>query len=228
MHRSQITIDAGAVKSNVETLVRLLEGTELWAVVKADGYGHGAIDVGRAALAAGARALCVATVPEALVLREAIGPARLVVMGPCSAAELEQAREARLELVVATGEVPEGLPLHLKLDTGMARWGLSELPSPSRDVVGLMTHLATADSDLDLAERQLQRFLAATQNLHGLTRHAANSAAAIRLPSSRLEAVRCGIAIYGLSPFGDDPASHGLQPALRWQSHLAQIGRAHV
>jgi alanine racemase len=225
MHRSHITIDVGAVRRNVQTLAGLLDGAELWAVVKADGYGHGAVDVGRAAIAAGATALCVATVPEALVLRGALGDARLVVMGPSSAREVDQAREARLELVVATGEVPEGVPVHLKLDTGMARWGSSELPSPSRDVVGLMTHLATADSDLDFAERQLERFLTATEGLQGLTRHAANSAATIRLPSSRLDAVRCGIAIYGLSPFGGDPAADALEPVLRWQSHLARVLR---
>jgi alanine racemase len=225
MHRSHITIDVGAVRRNVQTLAGLLDGAELWAVVKADGYGHGAVDVGRAAIAAGATALCVATVPEALVLRGALGDARLVVMGPSSAQEIDQAREARLELVVATGAVPEGVPVHLKLDTGMARWGSSELPSPSQDVVGLMTHLATADSDLGFAERQLERFLTATEGLEGLTRHAANSAATIRLASSRLDAVRCGVAIYGLSPFGGDPAADALEPALRWQSHLARVLR---
>jgi alanine racemase len=225
MHRSHITIDVGAVRRNVQTLAGLLDGAELWAVVKADGYGHGAVDVGRAAIAAGATALCVATVPEALVLRGALGDARLVVMGPSSAQEIDQAREARLELVVATGVVPEGVPVHLKLDTGMARWGSSELPSPSRDVVGLMTHLATADSDLGFAARQLERFLTATEGLEGLTRHAANSAATIRLPSSRLDAVRCGIAIYGLSPFGEDPDADALEPVLRWQSHLARVLR---
>lgn len=225
MERSAITIDLGAVRHNVKTLMALLDGAELWAVVKGDGYGHGAVDVGRAALAAGATALCVATVPEALALRGAFGQARLVVMGPTSAQELEQAREARLELVAAAGEIPEALPVHLKLDTGMGRWGLSELPSPSREVVGLMTHLATADTDLDFAERQLERFHSAIEGLQGLTRHAANSAATIRLPSSHLDAVRCGIAIYGLSPFGEDPARDGLRPALRWHSQLGRVFR---
>jgi alanine racemase len=222
VHRSQITIDLGAVKRNVRRMLRALEGAELWAVVKGDGYGHGAVDVGGAALGAGATALCVATVPEALALRTAIPEARLIVMGPTLPEEVASSREARLELVAAA-EVPEGVPVHLKLDTGMARWGLSELPSPSRQVVGLMTHLATADTDLDFAERQLERFLAATDGLPGLTRHAANSAAALRLPASRLDAARCGIAVYGLSPFGEDPGRDGLEPVLRWQSHLARV-----
>ena len=225
MHRSHITIDLGAVRRNVQMLATLVDGAELWAVVKADGYGHGAVDVGRAALSAGATVLCVATVPEALVLRGALRHARIVVMGPASAQEIERAREASLELVAATTEIPEGVPVHVKLDTGMARWGVSELPSPSRDVVALMTHLATADTDLGFAQRQLKRFLTATEGLQGLTRHAANSAATIRLPSSRLDAVRCGVAIYGLSPFGGDPAADALEPALRWQSHLARVLR---
>jgi alanine racemase len=222
VHRSEITIDLGAVRRNARTLVRVLEGAELWAVVKADAYGHGAVDVGRAVLGAGATALCVATLPEALALRTAIPDARLIVMGPALPKEVASAREARLELVAAA-EIPEGVPVHLKLDTGMSRWGLSELPSPSREVVGLMTHLATADTDVDFAEQQLERFRAATEAFPGLTRHAANSAAALRLPASRLDAARCGIAIYGLSPFGQDPGRDGLEPALRWESHLARV-----
>jgi alanine racemase len=225
VHRSEITIDLKAVSGNVRTLVRVLEGAELWAVVKADGYGHGALDVGGAALRAGATALCVATVAEARALRAEFPDTRLIVMGPSSAEEIPRAREARLELVAAGGEIPDGVPVHLKLDTGMGRWGLSELPSPSRNVVGLMTHIATADTDSDFAEQQVERFRAATDCHPGLTRHAANSAAALRLPSSRFDAARCGIAIYGLSPFGEDPERDGLQPALRWGSHLARVLR---
>jgi alanine racemase len=225
VHRSEITIELGAIRRNVRTLVRILEGAELWGVVKANGYGHGALDVGRAALEAGATALCVATVPEALALRASLPQARLIVMGPSSGAEVAAARDGRLELVAATDDVPEDVPVHLKLDTGMGRWGLSELPAPSRNVVGLMTHLATADTDAAFAERQLERFLEATNAYRGLTRHVANSAAAIRLPPARLDAARCGIALYGLSPFGEEPARDGLQPALRWESHLSRVLR---
>jgi alanine racemase len=144
-------------------------------------------------------------------------------MGPALDEELAEAREARVELVVASERIPEGVPVHLKLDTGMGRWGLSEFPTPSRDVVGLMTHLGTADSDPDFAELQVERFRDATDAHRSLTRHAANSAAALRLPSSRFDAARCGIAVYGLSPFGDEPAQDGLEPALRWESHLARV-----
>src|SRR5205823_12737789 len=109
--------------------------------------------------------------------------------------------------------------------TGMGRWGLSELPTLGPEVVGLMTHLATADSDPAFAEQQVERFRAATEPLGELMRHAANSAAALRLPSARFDAARCGVALYGLSPFGEDPAADGLEPALSWRSHLAQVKR---
>jgi alanine racemase len=225
MHRSEITIDLGALRRNTGTLLRALDGAELWAVVKADAYGHGAADVAGAALAAGARALCVATVPEGLALRGEYPAARILVMGPAGNREVAQARDARLELAIGDGEIPEGVAVHLKLDTGMGRYGLSELPSPPAEVVGLMTHLATADGDPEFAAVQLDRFRAATAGFDHLTRHAANSAAALRLADARFDAARCGIALYGLSPFGGDPADDGLEPVLRWESRLAQVKR---
>jgi len=223
MHRSELTIDLGALRRNARTLLRALDGAALWAVVKADGYGHGAVDVAGAALGAGASALCVATVPEALELRREFPTARILVLGPVAQSrEVAEAREARLELTVADGEIPEGMRCHLKLDTGMGRYGLSELPSPTRDVVGLMSHLATADSDAAFARRQIERFREAVAG-SGLTSHIANSAGALRYPDSHFDAARCGIALYGLSPFGEDPARDGLEPVLRWESALAQV-----
>jgi alanine racemase len=221
--RSCITIDLAAIRRNVETMQRAAAGSELWAVVKADGYGHGAVDVARAVLESHASALCVATLPEALELRASFSDARVVVMGPVAPGEVASARDARLELVTATGFAPEGVPLHLKLDTGMGRWGLSELPSPSRDVVGLMTHLASADSDAEFTRRQIERFREATDGLAGFVRHAANSAGALRFADAAFDAVRCGIALYGISPFGTRPGEDGLEPALRWESQLALV-----
>ena len=220
--RSHVTIDLGALRRNVQTLVRILGGAELWAVVKGDGYGHGAVDCAGAALAGGATALCVATVGEAVELRTALPDARVLVLGPSRGADLALAREARLELVAGRGEIPLDVPVHMKLDTGMGRWGLSELAAPGSNVVGVMTHLATADLDLDFARIQVERFRAATEQWSHLTRHAANSAAALRLPESRFDAVRCGIAIYGLSPFGTDAAADVLEPVLGWTSEIAQ------
>jgi alanine racemase len=226
MHRSELTVDLGAIRRNARTLLRVLDGSQLWAVVKADAYGHGAVDVAGVVLDEGAGALCVATVAEGLELRVEFPLARILVMGPTSSSrELAEAREARLELVVWGDELPEGVRVHVKLDTGMGRWGLSELPALGPGVVGLMTHLATADSDLAFAEQQVERFRAATEPYRELMRHVANSAAALRLPSARFDAARCGIALYGLSPFGEDPAEDGLEPALSWRSYLAQVKR---
>ena len=223
VERSIVTIDLGAIRRNAETLRHVASDAELWAVVKADGYGHGSREVSGAALAGGASALAVATLAEALPLRTAFPDARLLVMGPVE--DVAAAREARLELVAVGVEVPEGLPVHLKLDTGMGRWGLSELPAPSRDVVGVMSHLASAEADPEFTQVQIERFREATATLAGLSRHLANSAGTLRFPEARLDAVRCGIALYGISPFGGDPAADRLEPALRWESYLALVKR---
>lgn len=224
MTRSLVRIDLDAIRHNARVMRDVTRPADVWAVVKADGYGHGAVDVGRAALEAGATVLCVATVGEAVTLRRQLPDARLLVLGPTAQDELRLAREASLEVTATDERLPEGLPVHLKLDTGMGRWGLSELPQPDRAVVGLMTHLATADSDSSFASDQLERFLRATEPYAGrYERHAANSAAALMLPVSRLDAVRCGIALYGIDPLGEDAARWGLRPALRWESELAQV-----
>ena len=172
---------------------------------------------------AGASALCVATVPEALELRTRLPDARILVMGAVGEHELAEARRGRLELVVAADRVPDEIPIHLKLDTGMGRWGLSELPSSTRDVVGVMSHLASAESDPDFTRVQIDRFREATAGLEGCVRHLANSAGTLRYRDAAFDAVRCGIALYGISPFGTNPEDDGLEPALRWESHVSLV-----
>src|SRR5436309_4429397 len=195
MQRSELTVDLGAVRRNVKRLLDAAGGAEVWAVVKANGYGHGAVDAAAAALGAGAGALCVATVAEALELRDEFREARILVMGPTATSrEVALAREGRLELVVSDDELPDGVPVHVKLDTGMGRWGLSELVPPRPGVVGLMSHFASADCDPEFAATQIARFREATDEHRGLTRHLANSAGALRYPDSRFDAVRCGVA----------------------------------
>jgi alanine racemase len=223
MARSLITIDLAAIRANVRRLREAAGRSEVWAVVKADAYGHGVADVAPAVLEAGASALCVANVAEGLEVRRVAPAARILVMGPASDGELAPVREAGLELVVTSDRVIDGVRAHLKLDTGMGRWGLSELSAPGREVVGLMTHFASSETDPAFTALQLERFLEMTAPwASSLARHAANSAAALSLPGSHLDAVRCGIAIYGISPFGDDPSSWGLRPALRWESEVAE------
>src|SRR5215468_65242 len=107
----------------------------------------------------------------------------------------------------------------------MGRWGFSELPGRPVNVVGLMSHLATADSDPAFARAQIERFEAVTAGWTNVIRHVANSAAALRIPESHLDAARCGVALYGMSPFGEPPAVDGLEPVLRWESYVAQARR---
>jgi alanine racemase len=225
--RSELTIDLGALRRNVRQLVRAAAPAELWAVVKADAYGHGALDVAPVALAAGASALCVATAGEGAALRRTLPEARILVLGPLAPGEDELAREAGLEITVWSADVPPGLPLHVKLDTGMGRWGvraddLGELDQGA--VVGVMSHLATADEpDASFALAQVERFRIAAERFPRALRHVANSAATLRLPEARFDAVRCGIALYGLSPFGSDPARDGLEPVLSWRSQVSLV-----
>ena len=223
MPRSEITIDLGALRRNVRRLRAALEGAELWAVVKADAYGHGAAEVARVALEEGAGAACVGTAAEGVALRGRLPEARILVMGPCFDDDVDRVRDAGLELAVSQPPFPEGLALHLNLDTGMGRYGSLDLPDPPANAVGLMSHLATADVDREFADLQLQRFHAAASVLPQLQAHVANSAAALRIPEARFSAARCGLALYGLSPFGDDPADDGLEPVLSWRSELAQV-----
>jgi alanine racemase len=228
MRRSEVTVDLRALARNVERLCAVVAPAEVWAVVKADAYGHGAAAVAPAALAAGAVGLCVATAGEGAGLRPLLPRGtRIVVLGPLADRALGIARDAELEVAVHRPGAAPGLPVHLKIETGMGRFGMpaEEALAASRDVVvGLMSHLATADEpDEAFAREQLARFQVVAERFEGVARHVANSAAALRFPESRWDAVRCGIALYGLSPFGDDPSSHGLEPVLSWRSYVAQV-----
>jgi alanine racemase len=223
--RSEITIDLGALRRNMARMRDAAAPAELWAVVKADAYGHGLVDVARVAVEAGASALCVASAQEGEALRAALTDARILVMGPLAEGEDEIARAARLDVALSSARsVPDGVDLHLKVDTGMGRWGMSAHEAktvPRERVVGLMSHLATAEEDNQTFARvQIERFAALARDF-GVPAHLANSAAALAFPESRFDAVRSGIALYGLSPFGRDPAEHGLEPVLSWRSYVA-------
>jgi alanine racemase len=226
MTRSEITVDLGALRRNVAALLRAAGPAEVWAVVKANAYGHGALDCARSALSAGARALCVATAAEGAALRAEGLQGRILVLSPLSEDELAEARHAGLEVAVATPDLPEGLPVHLKVDSGMGRFGMAPEDAAQVDparVAGVMSHLATADeADHSFARAQIETFAAVAARFPGSVRHLANSAATLSFPEARFDAVRCGVALYGLSPFGGDPADQGLEPVLSWRSHVAQ------
>jgi alanine racemase len=247
-------IDLDAVADNVRTIKsRLLPGTELWAVVKANGYGHGAVAVARTALAAGANALAVAIPEEGDALRRAGVGGRILVLGPTFPSQVDTVLDADLEVMVFDADVARRLsdqalsrgrrvPVHLKVDTGMSRLGVRWDTDPAGlarqvaalgglELVGLATHLASADeSDSDASRVQWERFLTVVdemrrQGIEVRWRHAANSAATVRWPGMHADAVRVGLALYGVSPWPETPAGAGreLRPVMTVLSQVAQV-----
>jgi alanine racemase len=246
--RAIARVNLAAIERNAGRLIdRLQDGAALCAVVKGDGYGHGAVPAARAALAGGATVLAVATADEAAELRAGGVAAPILVMGAISSEELPIALGARAELVawseqfVAEVRAAAGEPvrMHVKLDTGMGRLGTREEAEAWRvveavledgrplELAGAMTHFATADEGDRFFEAQLERFLpfaSAVRLRHpGVVVHAANSAATIHAPASHFDMVRCGIAIYGGDPMNVDPVPLGLEPALELSSYVAAV-----
>jgi alanine racemase len=251
MARAVARIDLGAVRDNCARLkAELGEGPELCAVVKADGYGHGADRCAEAALAGGATRLAVATASEAEPLGRRLAHVPLLTMGALTGAELDVAlaagsevaawRRGFLDLIAARARA-QGRParVHVKHDSGMGRLGNREpeeamallracAESPDLEPAGVWTHFATAD-ELDSAffEEQLDRFeavaAAARAELPRILVHAANSAAVFRDRRSHFDMARCGVAVYGLDPFQGDPAERGLRPALSLRSYVADV-----
>jgi alanine racemase len=225
--RAVATVDLGAIERNCARLPK-----PLCAVVKADAYGHG--PVAEAALAGGATWLAVAAADEAAALRSRGIDVPILVMGAVTAEELRVAVAAGADVVAWTEEVAEAAPrVHVKLDTGMGRLGTKDRELALRladreNVVGLMTHFATADDPGDeLFDVQLEAFreFVGEADRPDVLAHAANSAAALREPASHFDMVRCGIAVYGMDPFGVDPAAHGLEPALSLRSWVGAVRR---
>ncbi len=251
--RAVARIDLGAVERNCSLLASCLsQGTELCAVVKADGYGHGAHGCAEAALKAGATWLAVATAGEAEEIGRRLHHIRLLTMGALSAHEVDVALGAGSEINVGSEGFREllaararalGRParVHVKHDSGMGRLGNPDpaevhrlaracAADPDLELAGVWTHFATADeTDNGYFEEQLERFDALAgvvrAEFPGITVHAANSAATLRDPRSHFDMVRCGVAIYGLDPFQGDPRERGLEPAMGLHSYVADVKR---
>jgi len=220
-------VDLSAVGHNLGAIAgHLPPGTRIFAVVKAGAYGHGAQPVARAALQAGAFGLAVATLDEAQELAGLCPPERILVMGAVLPEQMAEAAGTGFALTVSSRQQVEALeaaatgplPLHLKIDTGMGRFGclpadaagLAARIAHSRHLrlAGVMTHFASAGADPALTRAQFGLFrevLAGLGAAAGL-RHACNSAAAVHHPEMALDAVRIGIALYGCEWPGLRPA----------------------
>jgi alanine racemase len=243
-------IDLDAIAHNVAALkARVGASAELWAVVKANAYGHGAVPVARTALAAGASRLAVARISEGTALRQAGVTAPILVMGAHLPAEAEAAVAHDLITTVNNDAFARALNdqardagkkmrIHVKVDTGMGRFG--RLPDellpflerltryPQLTVEGLWTHFATADErDKSFAREQFARYQEAADAVSGRfeipIHHVANSAAILDLPETWLDAVRPGIALYGLYPSAEVSATVTLRPALTLISHVGRV-----
>jgi alanine racemase len=240
--RAMAEVDLEAVRHNVRRLMRdLPAGAVHCAVVKANGYGHGAVPVAGAALEAGSTWLGVAAVAEAEELRQAGLDAPVLIFGALTGAELERAVAAGAEVVVWSAPfLAEARRLrarvHVKFDSGMGRLGVKEdlarelCAGAARDglLAGLMSHFATADeADTTFFEYQLGRFAALARELKdvypGLLCHTANSAATLRGPRAHFDMIRTGIAMYGLAPSNDDPFKDDLRPAMKLSSYIAGV-----
>ena len=252
MRAARAEVDLGAIAHNVRTLRDLVAPAELAVVVKADGYGHGAVAVGQAALGAGASWLGVALVEEGAVLRKAGISAPILLLSEPRATDIDAAVRWDLRLSVYTARGIDAAaaaaraagkvaPLHLKVNTGMNRVGAErgDVVSLAKEIAGhpeleleaLWTHCAVADEPGNpFTDEQLDRFEAVRAELDeaGLAPamlHAANTAAAIEHPRSRYDLVRAGIGVYGISP---SPALEGrvdLRPALSLRAEVSMVKR---
>jgi len=248
-HRAWVEVNLAAIRSNVQAIRRLLApSTQLMSVVKADGYGHGAVAVACTALSAGASWLAVATLDEGIHLRRAGIEAPILLFGPAiSKEEVEAVVEHRLQPTVCSldqarrfSEAGLGTVLiHLKVDTGMSRLGVTwqegqDLVSalkalPNVTVASLYSHLATADAtDRGAAAEQCRRFAHLVDTLEaGGARpplaHLANSAATLAIPRTHFDLVRIGLAQYGIHPASHFRPMVSLQPALSVKARIIFI-----
>jgi alanine racemase len=243
-----VEVDLEAIRSNVRRFrAQLAPETALMAIVKADGYGHGATPVAQAALAAGAEWLGVAMVEEGLKLRQAGLDAPMLILGQSVKEQMAAAVRAGIDLTIADREslaevaaaaerVGGPAFVHLKVDTGMGRLGVwweavdeDWISALTRDPRvrwrGIFTHFADSDGDPGYTRLQYQRFLDVLERVRRARAlpplvHLANSAASLQFPGAQGDMVRVGLGLYGLKPY---PGAEGLKPALSWYSQVVYL-----
>ncbi|WP_373528277.1 alanine racemase [Nostoc sp.] len=252
--RAWVEIDLGALSYNVQQLVQLLSPhTELMAVVKADAYGHGAVTVAQTVIQSGASWLGVATVPEAIQLREGGIQAPILILGATHTLEqihaiahwkLQPTLCSPKQALVFSDTLESmnygsSIPVHIKLDTGMSRLGTNWQQAgefvqlvqrlPHLDIASIYSHLATADDpDTTVMEEQHKRFEEAiaqikAMGIHPPCLHLANSAAALTDPALHYDIVRVGLAVYGLYPAPHLQNAIDLKPVLQLKARVTQV-----
>lgn len=245
-----LEIDLNAIKSNVAR-IKQMTGVEVMAVIKANGYGHGARPAAQAAIQGGATWCGVARIEEALALRRAGISCKLLVLGYTPPAKIPEAIDQQIVVSLTDPEMTNSyleyaringgtLHAHVKVETGMGRLGMlpSEIPTFLRtlkespiSVDGIFTHFARADEpETGSTQAQIALFdqLLAALDSEGLkpkTVHAANSAAVFNFPQSWYDLVRPGNAIYGMSPSPDMQMDLNFKPALTWKARITSLRR---
>lgn len=236
----KIEVDLGVIQQNYSALKHAFAPAKVMAVVKANAYGHGMVEVARALEEISVDAIGVADLDEALTLRAAGVRSRILCWILGSGCDFEAAFDQNIELGVSTFDQLErakpGTKLHIKIDTGLGRNGFSELDweklftriAGNGDVIGIFSHLSNTSVAED--EKQLTKFQAAIAlaSSHGIEfaeRHLAASAGAVSYPDFRFEMVRCGIAVYGLNPFEDREHGLDIRPAMRVSAELVNVKR---
>ena len=233
----EIRVDLGAVVANYQA-ISSRTSAKVCAVVKANGYGHGMHEVAQALEAAGVDALAVADLNEAMELRLAGIKSRLICWLLAPGDDFESAVEQDIELGVSNFEVLNQMPtdakLHVKVDTGLGRNGFTEAQWPElfsklegKQIAGLFSHLANTSEVEDRKqqaqfEKALQ--LAASHSIQIQERHLAATAGTLSYPEMHYDMVRCGIGIYGLTPFDDQPVKW-LKPAMQAVAKIANVKR---
>lgn len=241
-------VDLRALRRNYERIKTYTE-SEIMPIVKADAYGHGALEIVQALYGLGARRFGVALFDEALAIKKAFPDTSVMIIGAmfienASALVQEDIISGVYQMEQAEALSKEGVlqgktaRIHIKVDTGMGRIGFREedldqilriADLPNLTIEGIYTHFATSDhADLTFAREQLQRFARIYQklsqhDLHIPIRHAANSAAILQLPEAHFELVRAGIILYGLPPSKHVGKDAGLEPVLSWKTRVTHI-----
>jgi len=244
-----LEIDLSRIRENVKEILRISQ-TEVMAIVKANGYGHGAIEIAQASIEAGATWLGVARLEEAIALRRAGLNCHILVLGYTSPDRIADAVNHNICLTIYDVSIGEayaeqaskfggGLRLHIKVDTGMGRLGISPDTAqsfiesiacqPQLNIEGIFTHFARADEPQVLTTSlQIEKFDELIGNLKkvGIAPryiHASNSAAILNYPGAHFDLVRPGIALYGYAPSPETPLPEAIKPGLTWKTRLTSV-----